>query len=362
MALNHIQWQISPIFNQFQATAEILLGNVLALPSQWHSGAAGTHLAPYGQSLLQKHITDVDVKEQTSSITASGQRRAKTKIPDWRHPCLFCVRTSGLTSGSCLLSEMSEKGEACLSHFGNCICYGIYSISYVLKWRFFGWPIAIRTVNSMSVWSLQPSLPPFLTSAMSSLELVTNRSSIASPLVGLSITWLNKLSWMNSRRLLDSIQLPVAIWDATGHLRDIAQDQEQQKTCCSSLKHYLLQWQLEPTWAFQVALGVTGRAAEPPFILSNCKNCLLNMRAASRNAAYRNAWENRATWYQHCVLYFAALMLSPGINCCWNDRLVNVHLVTHKTWWRVSSNIEMGSSHELSCACCVSDIRYSSLF
>ncbi|KAK4818677.1 hypothetical protein QYF61_017422 [Mycteria americana] len=42
---------------------------------------------------------------------------------------------------------------------------------------------------------------------MSSLALVTIRSSIASPWVGLSITWVKKLSSMHSRSVLDCLQL-----------------------------------------------------------------------------------------------------------------------------------------------------------
>lgn len=114
----------------------------VALWSHWNA----SH--PYRQSLLKKHITDVeDVKEQTPSIKASGVEGLKTKsqtggIPE-AFACLFCVQTLESTSGSCSLSGTSETGEAswslltkwCLSRSGNCICYGIYSISYVLKWR-----------------------------------------------------------------------------------------------------------------------------------------------------------------------------------------------------------------------------------
>lgn len=92
MAQNHIQWQNPPIFNPCLEAAEILTGNVLALPSQWLSGAAGMHPTPYGRSLLQKHITDVEnVKEQAPSTTALGQRRAKNKTPGWKHPWGICL-------------------------------------------------------------------------------------------------------------------------------------------------------------------------------------------------------------------------------------------------------------------------------
>lgn len=148
MAQNHIQWQNLPILNPCLEAAEIL-GNVLVLPSQWPSGATGTYPTPYGQSLLQKHITDVEVvKERAPSITASGQRRAKTKIPDWRQPwgiclpvlCLdfrinlwFLLIVRSVWNGRSLLWSLLTK--CCLSRSGNCVCCGIYSISYVSKWR-----------------------------------------------------------------------------------------------------------------------------------------------------------------------------------------------------------------------------------
>jgi len=48
--------------------------------------------------------------------------------------------------------------------------------------------ISLSSVSSTSAWSLQPRLPPILTSLMSSLALMTTRSSIASPRVGVLIT------------------------------------------------------------------------------------------------------------------------------------------------------------------------------
>ena len=45
-------------------------------------------------------------------------------------------------------------------------------------------PISLRSISSTSAWSLQPRIPPILTSPTSSLTLVTTRSSIASPRVG----------------------------------------------------------------------------------------------------------------------------------------------------------------------------------
>ncbi|KAK4812467.1 hypothetical protein QYF61_026460 [Mycteria americana] len=49
-------------------------------------------------------------------------------------------------------------------------------------------------------------------SLMSSLALVTIRSSIASPWVGVPITWAKKLSSMHSRILLDCLQLAVLLF------------------------------------------------------------------------------------------------------------------------------------------------------
>ena len=68
----------------------------------------------------------------------------------------------------------------------------------------FTWPFSLGTVNSTSTWSLQPRLPPCLTSLISSLALVTVRSSMASSLVGL-------LSSIHSRSLLDCLQLMVLL-------------------------------------------------------------------------------------------------------------------------------------------------------
>ncbi|KAK4828558.1 hypothetical protein QYF61_027527 [Mycteria americana] len=57
-----------------------------------------------------------------------------------------------------------------------------------------------------------PRLPPILTSRISSLALVTIRSSIASPWVGVSITWVKKLSSMHSMSVLNCLQLTVLLF------------------------------------------------------------------------------------------------------------------------------------------------------
>jgi len=76
---------------------------------------------------------------------------------------------------------------------------------------FLAFPISLRTVNSTNASPLKLRLSPVLTSPMTSFALVSIRSSIASPQVGVSITWLQKLSSMHSRNLLDCLQLAVLL-------------------------------------------------------------------------------------------------------------------------------------------------------
>jgi len=73
-------------------------------------------------------------------------------------------------------------------------------------------PIFLRSVNSTNACSLQPSLPPVLTSLMSSLALVSIMSSIASSWAGVSITWLKKLSSMHSKCLLNCLHLAALLF------------------------------------------------------------------------------------------------------------------------------------------------------
>ena len=132
-------------------------------------------------------------------------------LPDFLH--------LGIES-SCALWKASLK--ICLCHlcptplFLRAVSQGIPLTNSLKSWNFaflkfrvltwlFTWWISLRTVNSSSLWSLQPRLPPILTSPISSLALVTNRSSIASLWVGLSVTWLKKSSSMHSRSLLDCL-------------------------------------------------------------------------------------------------------------------------------------------------------------
>ena len=69
----------------------------------------------------------------------------------------------------------------------------------------FARPTFFKITNSTKAWSLQPRLPPILTSLMLSSALVSTRSSKASPQVGPSITWTRKLSSTDSRNLLDCL-------------------------------------------------------------------------------------------------------------------------------------------------------------
>lgn len=147
MAQNHIQGQNPPIFNPCLEAAEILMRNVLALPSQWRSEAAGAHATPYGWTLRKKNITNVeDVKEQAPSITAPGQRKAKTKIclpvlcPDFRIDLWFLLIVRNIWNRRSLPWSLLTKW--CLSVSGNCICYDIYSIRYAERVEISGLPRA----------------------------------------------------------------------------------------------------------------------------------------------------------------------------------------------------------------------------
>ena len=71
----------------------------------------------------------------------------------------------------------------------------------------FAWLVTFKTADSTRAWSLPPMLPPNLMSQISSLALVTIRSSIASSPVGLSITWFKKFFSVHTRSVLDCPQL-----------------------------------------------------------------------------------------------------------------------------------------------------------
>ncbi|XP_042685243.1 ras GTPase-activating protein 1-like isoform X1 [Centrocercus urophasianus] len=72
--------------------------------------------------------------------------------------------------------------------------------------------MSLQRMNSTIAWSPQPRQPPILMTPISSFTLVSSRSSIESPLVGPSITWLRKLFSMHSRSLLDHLQLAVLLF------------------------------------------------------------------------------------------------------------------------------------------------------
>ena len=69
----------------------------------------------------------------------------------------------------------------------------------------FARPAFLPITNSTRAWSLQPRLPPILTSLMLSSALVRTGFSKASPQVGPSITWTRKLSSTDTRNLLDCL-------------------------------------------------------------------------------------------------------------------------------------------------------------
>lgn len=148
MAWNRIQWQNPPIFNPCLKAAELVMGNVLVLPNQWHSGAAGTRPV-----LTDSHCSrsTLQMSRIWRSRTLPSKHQAReglnTKsqtggIPE-AFACLFCVWTSGSASGPAHCQKLWNRRSLlwslltkwCLSRSANCICYGIYSISYVLKWR-----------------------------------------------------------------------------------------------------------------------------------------------------------------------------------------------------------------------------------
>lgn len=59
-------------------------------------------------------------------------------------------------------------------------------------------------------------LPPVLAPPISSLTLVTIKSTVAFPLLQLSIPWLKKLSPMHSKSLLDYLQLAMLLFAGIG--------------------------------------------------------------------------------------------------------------------------------------------------
>ena len=85
------------------------------------------------------------------------------------------------------------------------VSQGIPLSSSLSSWKFallkhkvlallFARPTFFKITNSTTAWSLQPNLPPVLTSLMLSSALESTRSSKASPQIGPSITWTKKLS------------------------------------------------------------------------------------------------------------------------------------------------------------------------
>ncbi|KAK4829569.1 hypothetical protein QYF61_005238 [Mycteria americana] len=96
-------------------------------------------------------------------------------------------------------------------------------------------------MNSTKASSLQPRLSPVLTSPLSSSELVSNRSSNTSPLVGLSVTWIRKLSSMHCKSLLDCLQLAVALFQQMSDIRPTRAELSQELTAQSFESCHVLQ-------------------------------------------------------------------------------------------------------------------------
>ena len=97
--------------------------------------------------------------------------------------CQFCsvpMPSWTVSQGIPLSSSLSSRKFALLKH-------------RVLA-LLFARPGFFKITNSTKAWSLQPRLPPILTSLILSSALVSTMSSKASPQVGPSITWTRKLS------------------------------------------------------------------------------------------------------------------------------------------------------------------------
>ncbi|KAK4807089.1 hypothetical protein QYF61_018430 [Mycteria americana] len=96
--------------------------------------------------------------------------------------------------------------DFCMFRFLMCSRTGSFPTFAFLRFRvlsiLFTWPISLKMMNSMRTWLLQPRLPPILTSLISSSVLVSNRSSNASPLIG-----IKNLSSTHSKSLLNRLQL-----------------------------------------------------------------------------------------------------------------------------------------------------------
>lgn len=75
------------------------------------------------------------------------------------------------------------------------------------------WPTSLKVVNSTRSWSLQPRVPPVLTCLISSFILQCDRSSNASLVVGLSISWIQLLK--HSRIVLGCLQLAMLLFQQT---------------------------------------------------------------------------------------------------------------------------------------------------
>ncbi|KAK4815575.1 LOW QUALITY PROTEIN: hypothetical protein QYF61_004092 [Mycteria americana] len=122
-----------------------------------------------------------------------------TSMSRFSHASLFPSLPDFLhlgTESSCALWKASLKiCQLCSAPLSpRTISQGVLLTNSLKSWKFaflkfkvltifLTCPISLRTVNATNARSLQPRLPPALTSLMSSLALVTIRSSIASPRV-----------------------------------------------------------------------------------------------------------------------------------------------------------------------------------
>jgi len=154
-----------------------------------------------------------------TSISCLGHAGLFPSLPDFLH--------LGIESSCALWNTSLKTCQLCSVPLSlRTVSQGVLLTISLKSWKFallkfrvltmlFVIPISLSSISSTSAWSLQPRLPPILTSPTSSLALVTTRSSIASPRVGVLITWLKKLSSMHSRNLLDCLQLAVLLFQQT---------------------------------------------------------------------------------------------------------------------------------------------------
>lgn len=140
-------------------------------------------------------------------------------------PPLFDFLLLVIASSCTLLKVSSKICQLCYTPLSlRAFWQGIWLIVSLESWYFaflqfrcltlfLTWFISLRTANSTSACSLQPRLSSsVLMSLISSFILVFITSSIASTLLGLSITWLKRLFSFYSRSFLDCLHLTVLLF------------------------------------------------------------------------------------------------------------------------------------------------------